>query len=1268
MENLFGIGILLDYQDRASAKMLKTQRIFSQTQQTAEQLAEAVEKNNEKFKKLAGISSGVALAGAGLKASGGKLLGVLGKAVEETKSFETALVNLKIVSGETEEGMERLKKIAIDTGMATMFSPQETVDALTSLAAAGLDVESSLTALRPTLDLVSIAAGKIDLVEGASLIASSLNKFNLEASEAVRLVDMFVKVSNLTNFQLEDMSAFINSLGTAPTKLGRPMEELLAMGGLLRNIGQQSAQAGATVQGFGRQLILITQQLERGKGMKVDALKELGISADDFWDAEGKMKSMMEIFERLTEASANLTDEKRATLFQRIFGDQAGNMLNAVMRSTEAFMKLDEATGQYVSTSTEGKRAFQDIVDGLKDSVGVSKQASEDILDTLWGIQKINEGIRQTFQVLLGQTVIPIIGKVTKFFSNLLSKIVEFGYAHPVFMKTLGYGLGLTGLVLTAVGTLLVLGGALGGAIAGLGFLQGKVATLATSWLGLNANMLTGTGIMTALWLKMRPLVTQAGALALTLGALYLAWKFDFGGIKTIITDFIDNTRHAFTEARRIIGLNTDEMLTAVKRLEQKDDFFSKLTVGLVKLDTLWRGLSEAWNDYTLSEDTFVRLRELGLLPLVETVLDLKMKFEAFWEGFTGGLETVSEKTRTIVEKISEVVGGLIDKVRGFFNPAEETEGKIEDINTAVGGLDTSKWESFGNVVGIIVGILGASKIVERVGKIGKAVFSLGKPIISVGKWVLGLGKNISGAGIVSALETIYLKGLMAIDALKVGIPKLFPLLTGLGKGFLAVGKFILANPIVLVIAGIIAGIVLLVKNWDKIKEKTLEVWGMITEKIGSAKDKIVEVMGNMKERIINAWESVKERIGTVVEGIKTFVTERIPEIITNIVDWFKELPDKIGYAIGFVVGRIARWVVDTIELVRTRVPEIIETVVNFFRELPGKIYEKISETYNKITEWASNMLTIATEKVSEIVEAVRLFFSELPEKIYGAISGAYERVVGWASNMVATVREQVPIIIDKVVTFFSELPGKIYDKVSEVIGKVVQWKDDMIETIKTEVPKIISKIVEFFEELPGKVLEIGGNIVTGLWEGIWGKVEWLKDKVGNFVGNVIQGFKDGFQTKSPSRIMELEIGQWLPAGLAKGIEGNKGILDKTVTSYMIEPVVTPVKGIVEYISKVDVPTIKPLRGLIEYETNEPAFKPLDKSKNISETLKELPMSREYVGKTEDNSVVFEKGAIQIIVEKGTEEDAERFAEMIMKKIEKKKQLQRTMNYGMQPV
>jgi TP901 family phage tail tape measure protein len=1280
MENLFGIGILLDYQDRASAKMLKTQRVFSQTQQTAEQLAEAVEKNNEKFNKLAGMSAGVAMAGVGLQMSGNKVLGVLREAVEESKTFELELADLGIILGATSEEMALLEKRALETGMATMFSPQETVQGMQALAAAGMDLDQVLGSLNHALDLVAMSGGAISLEEGAGVLASTLNKFNLDVSQAERVADMFAHIANLTNFGVEDMSAFINSLGTAPTKIGRTLEEMLAMGGMLSNIGQQSAQAGATVQGFGRQLIMITQQLERGKGMKVDVLKELGLDEQSFWDAEGKMLSMVEVFQNITEATAGLTDMERATALQRLFGDQAGNMINAVEGASRAYLVLDEATGKYIETSAEGKTTFEDVVKGLSDIGGTARASAKMMEETFWGVEKIKEGVQQTFRVLLGQTVMPILNKFYQGLSGILEKIVNFGYEHPKFMKALGYGIGLAGLLLTAVGMALMLAGAIGGVIAGIGILAGKIATLATTWLGLNASMISGSAIASALWLKMRPLATQAGALSLTLGALYLAWKSDFGGIKTIITDFIKRTGQAFSDAKRIIGMNTDDMLSAVRKLGQNDDFFSKLTVGLVKLDTLWKGLTEAWSDYTLSEETFVKLRELGLLPLIEKILDAKMKFDAFFEGIKIGFGIVSEVVQTVVTTIGEWIGKAIGFIRDLISPTREVKDEIDEVNEVTDALNLDVWRNFGVAIGILGGAFVTYKIASMVWDIVSAVGRLGKVIVvdlvpSIFKFIGGLSKKIALMAVDKA-ETLYLIGLYAKEGIAKGLltAKTW-LLTGatkaLGVAQGVVNALFVASPIGWIILGIVAlvGVIyLLIKHWDKVKEKTLEVWGMITEKIGSAKDKIVEIMGNMKDGIVNAWESVKERIGTVVEGIKTFVTERIPEIITNIVEWFKELPNKIGYALGFIVGRIARWVVDTVELVRTRVPEIVETVVNFFRELPGKIYERISETYTKITEWASNMLTIATEKVSEIVEAVRLFFSELPGKIYGAISGAYERVVGWASNMIATVREQVPIIINRVVKFFSELPGKIYDKISEVIGKVIQWKDDVIGTIKTEVPKIISKVVEFFKELPGKLLKIGRDIVTGLWDGIWGKVDWLKGKVGTFVRKVVQGFEDGFETKSPSRVMELEIGQWLPAGLAKGIEGNKGILDKTVISHMIEPVVNPVKGIVEYISNVDVPTIKPLRGLIEYETNEPTFKPLNKSENISETPKELSMHKEYVGKTEDNSVTFEEGAIQITVEKGTEEDAERFAEMIMKKIEKKKQLQRTMNYGIQPV
>ena len=1236
MENLFGIGILLDYQDKASANMLKTQRIFGQTQQTAEQLAESVEKNNEKFKKLAGISAGVALAGAGLKASGGKLLGVLGKAVEETKSFETALVNLKIVSGETEEGMERLKKIAIDTGMATMFSPQETVDALTNLAAAGLDVESSLTALRPTLDLVSIAAGKIELGEGASLIASSLNKFNLEASESVRLVDMFVKVSNLTNFQLEDMSAFINSLGTAPAKLGRPMEELLAMGGLLRNIGQQSAQAGATVRGFGRQLIMITQQLERGKGMKVDALKELGISADDFWDAEGKMKSMMEIFERFTEASANLTDEKKATLFQRIFGDQAGNMLNAVMSSTEAFMKLDEATGQYVSTSTDGKRAFQDIVDGLKDSVGVSKQASEDILDTLWGIQKINEGIKQTFQVLLGQTVIPIIGKVTKFFSNLLSKIVEFGYAHPVFMKTLGFGLGLAGLVLTAVGTLLVLGGALGGAIAGLGLLQGKVATLATSWLGLNANMLTGTGIMNALWLKMRPLLTQMGAIAVTLGALYLAWKFDFGGIRTVITDFIDNTRHAFTEARRIIGLNTDEMLTAVRRLEQKDDFFSKLTLAIIKVDTLWKGLTEAWSDYTLSEDTFIRLRELGLLPIVETILDLKMRFEAFWEGLRIGFEGVS----TVVSTVFGTVIGWIEKAIKFLKdllfPTQELKDEVAEVNEVVGGINTEGWKNFGKAVGIVGGLLLTYKIASIVWGIVTALGSFGKTLITetipnIWKFVAGMGAKTK-AMLIDKAETIYLMGLYAKEGIAKGLltAKTW-LLTGatkaLGVAQGAVNALFVASPIGWIILGIVAlvGVIyLLIKHWDKVKEAVLGFVESSTKWLKGLWEGIKTIFAPVGDFFKRLWQGAVD----IIKGI----WNRLVEIFTGVFE----------IIVGIIQIYIAIWT-GIFKLAFMAVEAIWNGLVTVFTLIWGKVTDGIKFVWNGIISFFNIVVSVVTAIWTPIAQ----FFSTLWGGIKNVVIAVWNGILGFISTIIGGIQN--------VMTALKNFITGIWNGIKATASSIWNGILAIITGVVGGVKAVWSSITGFF---------------SGLWSGIknTAKVffDWIEQKFGwvlnisDKVKGVFSGIADGVKSgvgkvvSGAKKLVGLSTGGYVKEQGIAVLHPNEVVVNDKITEMLKTFLLRNKEG--EISQPVVVNNIQAPEPQVISQVNMPQREQI------------APITGSNYSSQDDNSVVFEKGAIQITVEKGTEEDAERFAEMIMKKIEKKKQLQRTMNYGIQPV
>jgi len=68
------------------------------------------------------------------------------------------------------------------------------------------------------------------------------------------------------------------------------------------------------------------------------------------------------------------------------------------------------------------------------------------------------------------------------------------------------------------------------------------------------------------------------------------------------------------------------------------------------------------------------------------------------------------------------------------------------------------------------------------------------------------------------------------------------------------------ANPIGLIIiavAALIAGIILLVKNWDWVKDKFLQIWGAIGSFFTSIKDKMGLDMSALGEGIRNIWEGI---------------------------------------------------------------------------------------------------------------------------------------------------------------------------------------------------------------------------------------------------------------------------------------------------------------------------------------------------------------------------------------------------------------------------
>jgi len=836
MSSLFGLGLVLEYTDNASAGLLGTQRIFNQTRASAQELTTAVNANAQAVGALAGAGLGLTMFGAGMMGLGKKVLAPLQAGYNAAKEFQTEMTMVGVVTGETGAELDKLKRIAIDVGIETAFSATEAAKALYQLKSAGLSTEASVASLKDTLNLVMMSGGEISLEEGATLMVQTMNKFNLASSEAGRIADMWGELSKDTMFKMNEFSAFANSLGSAPATLNRPMEELLAMGGMLRNIGQEAAQSGATVQGFGRKLLMLSAQIDRGasgskEGFKAKAMNLIGLDNDTIWDAEGNMRSMQAIFSDLIKTTADLTQEQKAVAFQTVFGDQAKNMITAVELGTKAYMQFDKATGKYiVAPSKEGKKTLDELVASLGSVDGMAKSASDAFLATSAGINQLWSGSVETMGILLGQQIQPVIDFVVSNLTKILNVFLYFAEEHPMLVRVLGWGLGLAGLLLIVGGMTSVLIGLL--MMVGAGFLaasgqavkfaiaQGLVtdATLAANGGLLTGSMLlkvyggqfkTFAGSITSKVVPaLRGLMFTLLRLFAVVGLLYLVWKTDFLHIRTIVTNFGDNVKNTFGRAKEILGMNCESMMKSVRELEGTGSTWDRMTVWLVKAGVLWQALCESWNDYTISDETLNKLRELGILANMEHFWDLKMRFEALWKGIKYGWEEV---TRVVTDNVNFCIG----KVKQFGEWINSLKYNITGVAPAVGGvateanrLELDKWIEFGETLGIIAGILVTVKIASILWEVGVALAYVA--------WAAG-----------------------------------------------ALGVVLLTTPlgwVIMLLAAIIVLGYLLVKNWDYIKQAFVDLkdfiygewcwlWGAVTDWFNTKMELI-----NAKIQVVKDW------------------------------------------------------------------------------------------------------------------------------------------------------------------------------------------------------------------------------------------------------------------------------------------------------------------------------------------------------------------------------------------------------------------------------
>lgn len=371
--------------------------------------------------------------------------------------FDQEATRTGLIMDATTEQAEALRAKAIELGASFgRFSPQDAIEGMQELTAAGLDFEKTMAAIEPTLQLAEVA--NLDVASAAELAAGTMNAFGLEASDLAHVNDVLATTMNVSAFQGEELAEALAHAGQLGATANQDLESVASALALIRNQGIPAASAGTALR---QALDNLKAPLKKARTL----MENLGIVVRD---ANGDMLQLPDIVESV---GAALSEENPAFVewanslglsgqaakdmaLDTLFGVEAMKGMGLLMNSTlditndlgegtallaaiysEDFVKgLEE--GQVVTV--ESSAAMRALDNQMRNSDGTAAHFAAQMNETFGASVRNAGGAIESLAIAIATVLAP---SVTSFIQESLipfiERMTEWVTANPEAVKTI---------------------------------------------------------------------------------------------------------------------------------------------------------------------------------------------------------------------------------------------------------------------------------------------------------------------------------------------------------------------------------------------------------------------------------------------------------------------------------------------------------------------------------------------------------------------------------------------------------------------------------------------------------------------------------------------------------------------------------------------------------------------------------------------------------------------------------------------------------------
>lgn len=375
------IDAIIKLQDQMSDKLAAVNSNLKKTDRMAKATSKSISNMGKNFDKAANKLQPFAMA-----AVGTATLAINAFADLDTK--HRAMLNKLEV--ETRKSTEISKQAFIDMSLGVAKPAEELINIANSLGGA-IDGLSGQQLNKMTEEVAKFAIATDTASDVASnMVSNTVNAFKLPATEVPKLLDAITAASNYSSADVADLGEALSKCSAAASGMNQNVYDTSAALAVLANAGVKGSEAGTGLSNIFERM---------ANPANVKNLTDIGVAV---FDAEGKMRSLVDIASDFDKQTKNMTGAEKQYIALQAFGDVGGRAFTKLAGNAEAFKKQQQQI-------TDSQGAMNQAYEEMNQSLGANLQLAK------------NSGMAILYKI--GEKLAPQVKEITDYIVDLSKKI-----------------------------------------------------------------------------------------------------------------------------------------------------------------------------------------------------------------------------------------------------------------------------------------------------------------------------------------------------------------------------------------------------------------------------------------------------------------------------------------------------------------------------------------------------------------------------------------------------------------------------------------------------------------------------------------------------------------------------------------------------------------------------------------------------------------------------------------------------------------------------